>query len=207
MRWERLWQFVGLAGIAVFILSAYSPLPNALFRWSASPSDVQPADAIVVLGASVAENGQLSAESLRRTVRGMTLYRAGQAPVIVFSGIPNLDVPGPSEAEVRARLARELGIPREAILLEERAFTTREEANRIGEALRARGARRILLVTDPQHMGRARALFEHVGLQVLPAVAEYPRSAARSPEERLRLMRETLGELLSLTYHRVAGYL
>jgi uncharacterized SAM-binding protein YcdF (DUF218 family) len=207
MRWERLWQFVGLAGIAVFIFSAYSPLPNALYRWSASPSDVQPADAIVVLGAYLAENGQLSAESLRRAVRGMTLYRAGQAPVIVFSGIPNLDVPGPSEAEVRARLARELGIPPEVMLLEERAFTTREEANRIGETLRGRGAHRILLVTDPQHMGRARALFERVGLQVQPAVAEYPRSAARSPEERLRLMRETLGELLSLTYHRVAGYL
>ena len=108
MRWERLWQFVGLAGVGFFLVSAYTPLPNMLYRWTASPSDVQPADAIVVLGAHVSENEQLSAESLRRTLRGMTLYRAGLAGVIVFSGIPNLDVPGPSEAEVRARLAREM---------------------------------------------------------------------------------------------------
>jgi len=207
MRWERLWQFIGLVGVALFFLAAYSPLPNALYRWSASPSNVHPADAIVVLGAYLAENGQLSGESLRRAVRGMALYRTGQAPVILFSGVHNLDVPGPSEAEVRAKLARDLGIPPEAILIEERAYTTREEASRIGETLRRRGVRQILLVTDPQHMGRASALFEQVGLQVWPATAEYPRSAAKSPEGRLRLMRETLGELLSLTYHRVAGYL
>ena len=207
MRWERLWQFAGLIGVGSFIFAAYTPLPNVLYHWSASPSNVQPADAIVVLGAHVSENGQLSAESLRRALRGMTLYRAGRAPVIVFSGIPNLEVPGPSEAEVRATLARELGIPPEAILTEERAYTTREEASRIGETLRGKGVRRILLVTDPQHMVRARALFERVGLQVWPATAEYPRGAATTPEERLRLMRDILGELVAQIYHRVAGYL
>jgi uncharacterized SAM-binding protein YcdF (DUF218 family) len=207
MRWERLWQFAGLMGVALFLLSAFSPLSNVLYRWSASPSNVQPADAIVVLGAHIAENGQLSAESLRRALRGITLYRAGLAPIIVFSGIPNQDVPGPSEAAVRAKLARELGIPAEAILIEERAYTTREEADRVRQTLHGRGARRVLLVTDPQHMRRAAALFEQLGFQVRPAAADYPRSAATSPEGRLRLMRETLGELLSLTYHRLAGYL
>jgi len=57
MRWERLWQSVGLAGVVVFFVSAFSPLPNALYRWSASSSEVRPADAIVVLGSSVGENG------------------------------------------------------------------------------------------------------------------------------------------------------
>ncbi len=207
MRWERVWQAIGLAGIFMFLASAYSPLPNLLYRWSASPSEVGPADAIVVLASSVGENGILSCQSLRRAVRGMAVYRAGQAPLLVFSGMPNREVPGPSEAEVRAQLARELGIPSEAILVEAEARTTREEAVRIGATLGARNLRRILLVTDPQHMWRARALFERAGLQVLPAGAESSRSADTSPEGRLRLMRETVGELVARAYYRVAGYL
>jgi uncharacterized SAM-binding protein YcdF (DUF218 family) len=207
MRWERLWQFVGLAGSVVCVASAFSPLPNVLYRWSASSSNVQPADAIVVLGSYVGANGALDCESLRRAVRGMTLYRAGQAPVMVLSGMPNLDVPGPSEAEVRAGLARELGIAPEAIVVEERAHTTREEALRIGATLRRKDAHRILLVTDSQHMWRARALFEQVGLRVLAAPAESPAGASTSPEGRLRLMRETLAELLARAYYRLSGYL
>ena len=204
MRWERLWQSVGLAGVVVFFVSAFSPLPNALYRWSASSSEVRPADAIVVLGSSVGANGVLGCGSLQRAVRGMTLYRASEAPLIVFSG-PNLT--GVSEAEVRAELARALGIPSGAILVEDGAFTTREEAARIGATLRGRNLRRILLVTDPQHMRRARALFERVGLQVLAATAESATAADTAPEGRLRLMRETLGELLARAYYRVAGYL
>jgi uncharacterized SAM-binding protein YcdF (DUF218 family) len=203
MRWERLWQSVGLAGVVVFFVSAFSPLPNALYRWSASSSEVRPADAIVVLGSSVGDNGVLDCSSLRRAVRGMTLYRSGDAPLIVFSGPRYREV---SEAEVRADLARTLGIPSGSILVEDGAYTTREEAARIGATLRGRGVGRILLVTDPQHMLRARALFGRVGLQVLAATAESPDSGA-APEGRLRLMRETLVELAARVYYRSAGYL
>jgi len=75
----------------------------------------------------------LGCGSLERAVRGVTLYHASEAPLIVFSG-PNLT--GVSEAEVRAELARALGIPSGAILVEDGAFTTREEATRIGATLR-----------------------------------------------------------------------
>jgi hypothetical protein len=56
-------------------------------------------------------------------------------------------------------------------------------------------------------MRRARVLFERVGLQVLAATAESATAADTAPEGRLRLMRETLGELLARAYYRVAGYL
>jgi uncharacterized SAM-binding protein YcdF (DUF218 family) len=204
MRWERMWQAVGLIGVAVFFVSAFSPLPNLLYRWSVSSSDVQPADAIVVLGSSMGENGVLDCESLRRAIRGMTLYRANQAPLIVLSGTKLAAV---SEGEVRAELARALGIPSGAILVEEGAFTTREEATRVGATLRGRNVRRILLVTDPQHLRRARVLFEREGLQVLPVAAESSTATAKAPEERLRLMRETLAELLARVYYRAAGYI
>jgi len=100
-----------------------------------------------------------------------------------------------------------LGVSTDAILAETEARTTREEANRIGELLRARQVRRILLVTDSQHMSRARRLFERVGLEVLPAAADEISDAARSPEARLKLTRTALEEIFARLYYRMARYL
>lgn len=204
-RRTSLLQWIGLAGIALFLVAAFSPLPNAMFRWSAAVSDIQPADAIVVLGAAMEADGTLSCESLVRTVRAVTLYRTGRAPILVFSGTSRGD--GPSEARVRAELGVRLGVPVEAIRTEPTALTTREEAVRIGGMLRAEDVRRILLVTDSQHMRRARALFSRNGFLVLPATANARSGAGTSPQARLRLLRDLLGEWLALGYYRLAGYL
>jgi len=204
-RWTRLLQWVGLAGIGLFLVAAFSPLPNAMFRWSATAPDIQPVDAIVVLGAAVETDGTLSCESLARTATAVTLYRAGRSPIIVFSGTSSGE--GPSEARVRSELAGGLGVPPEAILTETSALTTREEAVRIGAMLQAQNVHRILLVTDSQHMRRARALFARDDLQVFPATADARSGAGTSPEARLRLLRDLLGEWLALGYYRVAGYL
>jgi uncharacterized SAM-binding protein YcdF (DUF218 family) len=205
MGWTRLFQAVGLVGILSLVAVTLTPLPNALFRWSATPSDIQAADAVVVLAAAVDADGTLSSDSLARAVRGIALYREGRAPLLVFSGTSGDE--GPSEAHVRTQLARALGVPSEALLTETSALTTREEAARIGAVLRARNVRRILLVTDSQHMRRASPLFERIGLQVFPATADARSGAATSPGARLRIIRDLLGEWLALGYYRVAGYL
>jgi len=205
IRRTRPLQWVGLGGICLFLTVAFSPLSNALFRWSAAVSDIQPADAIVVLSAAMDPDGTLSCESLVRTVRAVALYRTGRAPIIVFSGPAHED--GPSEARVRADLAGVLGVPPEAIRTETSALTTREEAVRIGGMLRAENVRRILLVTDSQHMRRASALFSRGGFQVFPATADARSGAGTSPGARLRLLRDLLGEWMALGYYRIAGYL
>ena len=205
MRWAVLCRSAGLASLAALLVCAWSPLPNLLFRWSAVPSDIHAADAIVVLAAAVDPDGTLSPESLARAVTGITLYREGRAPLLVLSGTSGRE--GPSEAEVRAGLARSLGVPSEAILTETSALTTREEAARIGAMLRVRRVRRVLLVTDAQHMRRARPLFEQAGLQVFPAAADARSGAVTSPGARLRIMRDLLGEWCAWVYYRAAGYL
>jgi uncharacterized SAM-binding protein YcdF (DUF218 family) len=182
-----------------------TPLPNALFRWSAIPSDVQTADAIVVLGAAVDPDGTLSPESLLRTVRAIALFREGRSVLVAFSGPPNDG--GPTEADVRAALARRMGVPSDAVLTESKARTTREEALRIGATLRARNVRTILLVTDSLHMRRARALFERAGVRVFPATADVRSGSGSAPGRRLLLVRDVLGEWLALGYYRIAGYL
>lgn len=205
MSWGRICRLLGLAGVALFIASAFTPLPNLLSRWVATPSRLEPAEAIVVLGGGVQPDGVLSNGSLRRALLGIKLHRKGLASFLVFSG-PAEDE-GSVEAAVRAELARELGILPEVILTETKARTTRQEAVRVGALLRPRGVRRILLVTDSQHMARARGLFEGAGFEVFAAPADDLSDRVYWPEERLRLMRRILQELLAGLYYWMAGYL
>jgi len=170
-----------------------------------TPSRLETAEAIVVLGAGVSENGVLGDDSLRRAIQGIVLQRKGSAPLLVLSG-PATNR-GPTEAAVRAALARDLGVSQDAIITEEMGWTTREEASRIGALLRDRQVRRILLVTNSQHMDRAQRLFERVGLEVLPATADDISDSDSSPEGRLKLMRIALQEIIARLYYRMAGYL
>ena len=203
--WERVWQLVGAGALLACLLTIFSPLPNLLFRWMSAPSMIRPADAVVVLGAGVGLDGTLSEESLRRAIHGMLLFHEGNAPILVFSG-PSFER-SPKEAEVRAAMAKAFGVAPDAILTESTANTTREEAIRIGAELRARQARRILLVTNTLHMQRARPLFEQAGFQVITAGVNSISGLSRSPEGRLQLMRWVLGEAVAWAYYRVAGYL
>jgi uncharacterized SAM-binding protein YcdF (DUF218 family) len=204
-RGERLWQTVGALVLLGFLASAFTPLPNRLAARLRTASRIEPADAIVVLGAGMREDGTLGDGSIRRALLGILLYRKGLAPLLAFAGPAQY---GPvSEAEIRADLARGLGVPEEGILVEAWAWTTREEAARLRGRLAPRQARRILLVTDSQHMTRAQALFTRVGFEVLPATTEETSGVAQGPEGRLRLMRALLGEVVARLYYRAAGYL
>jgi uncharacterized SAM-binding protein YcdF (DUF218 family) len=169
------------------------------------PPKIEPAAMIVVLGGGI-RNGELSNESMRRAVWGITLYAKRLAPLIVFSG-PGQDPRMPSEGQVRAQLARDLGIPPEAIVIVDDAQTTRQESLRVGDLLGRQGDKRILLVTDPLHMRRARYVFERAGYQVLSAPSEGSAEAAIAPTARVRLAVRLGLETAALAYYKIAGYL
>src|SRR5262249_3005674 len=187
-----------------FLVTAFSPLAYWLNQWAAVPPELVTSDAIVVLGSSISRSGMLSQESLRRTNRGIELYRRGLAPALVLLGGSRPG--GPAEAVVRAEQARLRGVPTQAILTETRGNTTREEAARVKELLESRGARTILLVTNAGHLPRARALFERVGFTVHTASSD-TFVQSDSPEARLELMRVLLKEFLGWLYYRIAGYI
>lgn len=204
MRFGSLTRGLGAGAVAGFFLTAFTPLPTVVIRLSAAPEQVQPAEAVVVLGASLSADGVLSEGSLRNAVRGIELFRRGLAPLLVFSGDARPE--GPVEAEIRAALARELGVPPPAILTVVGARTTRGEADLVAALLLPRGIRRILLVTDPLHLGRALPTFTGRGLEPLAAPVEPPAATADTPAGRLGAMRWVLRELVGRVYYRVVGY-
>jgi uncharacterized SAM-binding protein YcdF (DUF218 family) len=158
-----------------------------------------------VLGAGFSPEGWLDAASHRRLIHGILLYRQGLAPLLVLSG--GTSPAGPSEPEIRARLAREMGVPPAAIFPLIGANTTREEALRASAELGRRGVRSVLLVSNSLHLVRARAVFERQGLAVLPAPVEETPLHALGSTGRLVLGQSLAQELAGWIYYRVSGYL
>ena len=201
--------FTRAAGVlvtAVLLGSIFTSVATLLGTWTAAPFGVGPADAIVVLGAGAATPpGILDGASLRKAVYGSRLYRENLAPLLVLSGGPDQgDERG--EARLRVELARDLGVPTRAILAEttprpEYEPTTHNEVHHLRNVLVGKGVRKILLVTDSQHMRRAGALFEQAGLAVLPAPIDEVSLDATSAEERLKLMRWIGQEWLARLYY------
>jgi uncharacterized SAM-binding protein YcdF (DUF218 family) len=197
-----VFRVLGGTVLLAFLALAFTPLAPAVDARLDHGEEVSPADAVVVLGAGVSPDGILTAHSLRRAVAGIALFRRGLAPKLLLLG--PVSPGGVAETEVRARLARDLGVPEGAIVVEARGLTTRQEALLARQRLPA--ARRILLVTGAHHMRRARALFERAGLQVLRAPVAEVSARPNRPDERLQLTRLLVQEALAWLYNRWAGY-
>ena len=131
------------------------------------------ADAIVVLstGRVTAPGPEAVSEwtDADRFFGGVALWRAGKAPLLVFTGgwVP-WDPEAPPEGDVLAEYAFGMGVPRDQILTTGRVFNTAEEAVAVAALLKSRpaGPPRIILVTSAFHVPRARMLFEQAGLTV-----------------------------------------
>jgi uncharacterized SAM-binding protein YcdF (DUF218 family) len=126
------------------------------------------ADAIVVLGCRLPEDGRPGAALERRVAAGVALLASGEAPRLVLSG----GGAGPRpEAEIMRELALVYGAPEAALLLEPRSRDTIENAFCSATLLRRQGLLRVIVVTDRYHLLRARLLFRYAGLEVVRAAA------------------------------------
>jgi uncharacterized SAM-binding protein YcdF (DUF218 family) len=201
----RALRVLGAITLGVLAVVALTPTAEWLALRYSEPARLGHADAIVVLGGGVTPHGALGNTSWRRLVHGVLLHRRGRAPLVVLSGTtPRASV---SEPEVRAGLARELGIPPEAILPLIGANTTHEESLLLATALKPRGVRSIVLVSSPLHLVRARQVFERQGFAVHPAPVEDVILRPQDPAGRLAVARSLAKELVGLAYYRLAGYL
>lgn len=106
-------------------------------------------------------------ETAQRTKEAVQLYNDGYAPRLIFSGAA-LDPNGPSNARAMASAAEALGVPADAISLDETATNTRENAANVASIIKAQHDKSIILVTSPYHQRRASIVFHR---QLGPSVA------------------------------------
>ena len=128
-------------------------------RVSATP---RAADAIVVFAGGMGESG--SPEGYQERVeQAVLLYRAQGAQHLVFSsGYAHTF----REAEIMKALAISLGVPADAILLEEKGGGTAKSVAHVRPILSAHGWTTVLLVSAPYHMRRAILTFHKVAPEV-----------------------------------------
>ena len=136
----------------------------------------QAVDAIVVLGAPLRPDGHLSLAGRERVEEAARLYAEGLAPLVLFTGGAAHSA---AEAPAMARRAEELGVAREAILIEDSSSTTAENARFSAEILRSRGVRSVWVISQPFHLRRGRRLFRLQGFTAsahrLEASVQYQR--------------------------------
>lgn len=128
------------------------------------------ADAIVVLGGGVGmiEPGLPYPEcypSVDRAVMAVRLYHARKAPIIIPTG---------ENAHLSEKpLLEAMQVPASAILCEDKARDTAENAVKTIEILKARNVKHVLLVTSSWHLKRSMMLFQASGITVTPVGCDY----------------------------------
>ena len=136
-------------------------------------------DAIVVLGGSLGPplSPRLYSDlngNTDRILHGVRLYRAGRAATIVLSGGNVFPQPGiEGESFYAAQLMEEWGVPRSAILIEDRSRNTYENALYSKTILDENGLKTVLLVTSALHMPRALPVFRGNGIDAIAAPTDY----------------------------------
>lgn len=156
LRWSMILLVAGFVATCLFVLGA-----TAFFgARGVAPGLTAAADAIVVLSSDVDDNGDADPATAARVDAALTLWRAGVAPILAFSG-GNV---GPNRsnriiAEAMRDYAVERGAPAQAIVVEGRSISTFENARFLLDIAETEGWRRIVVVTDDFHLARARILF------------------------------------------------
>ena len=139
------WTALLLAAVTIYsLLCAVS-----IVRY-ARRDEAAPADCIIVLGAGT--NGKTPNAVFReRLNHAVTLYESGYSEAILLTGGYS---PGNehSDAWIAGQYLMELGIPKDAILLEEKSTITQENLQFAREIMDSQEYSTAIIVSDPLHM-------------------------------------------------------
>lgn len=138
------------------------------------------ADAILVLGARVHDNGQPSGILEDRLITGIAAYGLGASGRLLMSG--DHGTVEYDEVNTMKNYALEQGVPGEAVFMDHAGFSTYESLYRARDIFQVK---RVLIVTQEYHLNRALYVAGQLGLDAygvpsdLRSYAGLPRFEAR----------------------------
>ena len=141
----------------------------------------RPADVAVVFGCHVYRDGKPSEALIERVSCGVELYRAGLCRNLIMSGGPG---PGEThETTAMKRLAIEMGVPADHVLVDELGLSTDETVTHTLPLIKKHGFHRVLAVSHYFHLPRIKLTYNRAGLDVFTVPP--PRTRGLSRHERL----------------------
>jgi SanA protein len=196
----RKWAL--LAAVVALALAA----PKWLLRYRYSgriyPPDTAPVSPVaIVFGAGLRRNGTPTQVLADRVAVAAALYHQGSVERLLMSG--STRGTGYDEAGAMAALAVDLGVPADALWVDNGGVRTAASCQRARDTF---GVTHALLVTQTFHLPRALALCEGLGLQVAGVSADLSPYSERSRRFwELREYPASLVALLETTYHRATS--
>lgn len=176
-RFRRFGQGLLIGAILLLTILGISPVGNALMlpleerfpKWE--PKGDAPSGIVVLGGAispvvSAARSDVALNEAAERMTAVARLARDHPYARIVFTGGSGRLFGGASEADFVTGLFESFGIPRDRIVLEDRARNTVENAANTKALVRPKPGERWLLVTSAHHMPRSVGIFRKAGFPV-----------------------------------------
>jgi len=161
-----------LSALLLYLVSV-EPFKDLLYYPLEAPFKrpaVGEAQAIVVLGGGVYNNGYLKASSYKRLITAFLLHRETGLPLILSGGASLKAIP---EAKVMKKLLKSFGVDEDKVYAELKSRDTGENAKFVKEVCKRLKCRRVYLVTSAFHMRRAKRLFEREGFEVLPYPTDF----------------------------------
>lgn len=122
------------------------------------------ADAAVVFGARVFDNGALSPSLRDRVATGVELYRGGLVHKLIMSG--GVGDNGLDETVAMRSAAEKAGVPASAILLDHKGIDTDATVRNTTAIFTRRGINRVLAVSQGYHLPRVKLAYLSAGWDV-----------------------------------------
>lgn len=170
---KRIWRTTrnvatisGWVVLLLVILIHFTPLTEWWARALAGDWTDSPGDTLIVLSSEMEADGILGPSSYLRALYAIRAYREKAFRTIIVTGGLTGAASVPLGDAFRNFLTA-YGIPRNIILVENRAGSTHENALYIKPLLQGLAGTTVLMTSD-FHMFRARRVFEKAGIHVVP---------------------------------------
>ena len=188
---KQILKWASLTLAAIILYSLFCAVSIVIYS---DRDDRAPADCIIVLGAGT-DGKTPNAVFRERLNHAVTLYHEGYADIILLTGGYS---PGNerSDSAIAGDWLVSLGIPTEAILLEEKSTITQENLKFAKEIMEKEDLSTCILVSDPLHMKRSMMMAKNYEIQAV---------SSPTPTTRYQTMKTKLPFLARETFFYV-GY-
>jgi uncharacterized SAM-binding protein YcdF (DUF218 family) len=187
------------AGLGVLLACVTLVPPTWYAQWLAGPWPDARAPVLIVLGGDSVRDGMIGISSYWRSVFAVDVWHSGGVRQIILSGDAE------TTASMRAWIIGQ-GVPADAITVEGRSQTTRENA-----LFTAALARNIpgpyMLLTSDIHMWRALRAFRKAGIEATPCPAPDAFKRGNDLRDRWRVFLDIAAECLGIVYYKAKSWI